>query len=123
MKLIFEEKILELCKWLSKTTLYKDILSRENYDNYSKDRNKCTIIIRQAKRAYEKRILENFKQNPKGFWGYIQDQTRFRKGVHDFKNEHGETVTTNQDKANLLNSVFCQSVFNRTRWTYTATRF
>jgi len=67
-------------------------------------------MIRQAKRTYEKRIVENFKQNPKWYWGYIRDQKRVRKGVHDLKNEPGETVTTNQDKANLLNS-FVASVF------------
>lgn len=77
-----------------------------------------TAVIRYAKRSYERSIVENFKQNPKDFWSYIRDQTKVRKGVHDLKNEDGEVVTTDLDKANLLNAFFCVCVCVGTRRTF-----
>lgn len=46
-----------------------------NYVKYCEIRNECTKVVRRAKRKFEKSIVDNMKNDAKGFWAYVKDQT------------------------------------------------
>ena len=52
------------------------------------------------------------KENPKSFWKFVRSKTKSRPGISDLKNENGEWITNDEDKANELNSFF-SSVFTK----------
>ena len=56
---------------------YIHTLDQTDYRAYCRIRNKCTKITRKAKRKFEKNVASDMKDNPKGFWGYIKQKTRF----------------------------------------------
>ena len=44
------------------------------------------------------------KENPKSFWKFVRSKTKSRPGISELKNENGEWITNDKDKANELNS-------------------
>ena len=82
----------------------------ENYRKYRAARNRCSNVTRNAKRNFEKHIVNDIKTNTKGFWSYVREQTNSRTKMADLKDRHGNLITDNKQKANLLNDFFA-SVF------------
>ena len=52
------------------------------------------------------------KENPKSFWKFVRSKTQSRTGISDLKNDNGEWITNDKDKANELNYFF-SSVFTK----------
>lgn len=109
-------------KWLDKGTLasvrkkhklYRRWLQTkdgQDYLEYCKARNKAKRDCRKAKKRLEKEVAKDSKRNPKKFWSYTKDKTKTKSGVADLKKPDGSKTTTDQEKADLLNSFF-ESVF------------
>ena len=86
--------------------------NRYDYERYCANRNRATKATIKAKIKFEKNIADSVKDNPKSFWGYVSSKTKARSGVSDLKNENGDLVSSDGDKANILNDFFA-SVFTR----------
>ena len=86
--------------------------NREHYLEYCRIRNKVTRSVRYAKRRFERGISLEVKENPKSFWKFVRSKTQSRTGISDLKNENGEWITNDKDKANELNDFF-SSVFTK----------
>ena len=86
--------------------------NRYDYERYCANRNRATKATIKAKKKFEKSIADSVKDNPKSFWGYVRSKTKARSGVSDLKNENGDLVYSDEDKANILNDFFA-SVFIR----------
>ena len=86
---------------------YKRFLrSKTGYDylKYIKDRNQCTKSLKQARKDYERNIAKNSKTNPKQFWKYIQNKIKINAGIGTLRKPDGSIATSDQDKADTLNS-------------------
>ena len=82
----------------------------QNYQLYVKERNLCTKILKQTRRAYEKGVASEGKKNPKKFWRYVQDRMKSKSGIGTLKTKDGSLITNDKDKAETLNEFF-SSVF------------
>lgn len=83
-----------------------------DYQRFINERNDCNRVILNAKIKNERTIANECKRNPKKFWKYVQKQTKGVQGVTVLKRKDGTTATTNEEKANILNSFFA-SVFSK----------
>ena len=86
--------------------------NRIDYLDYCKIRNKVSRSVRYAKRKYERGISLEAKENPKSFWKFVKSKTKTRSGIGDLKNDSGEWISDDHEKANELNSFF-SSVFTK----------
>ena len=84
--------------------------SYRDYEEHCKLRNRASKAVLYSKKKHGKLIAESAKVNPKSFWGYVREQTKTRSGISDLKNEQGEVITDDTEKAQLMNSFFA-SVF------------
>ena len=55
-------------------------------------------------------IASTIGKNLKSFWHYINSRMKTRSGIHSIQCPDGSTATSDQEKAELLNSYFA-SVF------------
>ena len=65
-------------------------------------------MIRQAKKAFIKKLCEDIKVNPKHFWNFKVEPLK-KKGLR-VRKQNGETTKTDVETANEMNKAF-QSVF------------
>ena len=68
--------------------------------------------IRQAKDQLELNLASKVKDNNIYFYKYINSKRRARENLHPLLDAEGNTVTKDQNKAEVLNA-FLASVFNR----------
>ena len=50
----------------------QDWSSRENFENWKKQENKCNKFCRKAKNEYFKNTIENNLSSNKGFWQFVK---------------------------------------------------
>ena len=86
--------------------------NRVDYLHYCQIRNKVSRSVRYAKRKFERGISLEAKENPKSFWKFVNSKMKTRSGIGDLKNENGEWISDDHEKANELNSFF-SSVFTK----------
>lgn len=79
-------------------------------EEYKRIRNATTCMIRQAKKAFVKKLCKDIKVNPKHFWSYVRDRTTLKEKVLRVRNGNGVTTQSDLETANVMNSAF-QSVF------------
>lgn len=104
-----------LAKVKKKREAYKRFIeTREGKDYlaYTKARNQAKGACRKAVKDHESSIAAMAKKNPKKFYAYAKSKLTASEGIADLVNEHGEKVTLDKAKAELLNSFFC-SVFTK----------
>ena len=63
-------------------------------------------------KEYERDIAKSAKKNPKRFYAYAKSKLNTNHGIPDLVNDNKEKVSTDSEKADLLNSFFC-SVFTK----------
>ena len=84
--------------------------TKYNFQLYSEKRNKATRACRNAKINFEKQIADNIKTDTKSFWNYVRSQSKTRTGISDLQTDDGTLLTSDVQKAEILNSFF-SSVF------------
>ena len=87
----------------------KDRIESQEYRDAEK---KVRNLIRNAKRAYERKLAKEAKDNSRPFYAYLKRKTKTKTSVGPLKNSDGQTVTGNKEMADLLNGYF-KSVFSR----------
>ena len=110
-------------QWMDKATLdivkNKHKLFREWHKNgndkndkkdYNKANNRARKECRKANKAYERKIAEESKTNPKMFFKYTNSKLKSKSGIADLTKEDGTKTKDDSEKAELLN-LFFQSVF------------
>ena len=88
---------------------YQISQTNTDYNSYARARNQAKTVVRQAMKLHEKQIATNARDNPKAFWSYINSKSKTSTRIPDLA-KNGSTATTDQDKANVLNTFFT-SVF------------
>ena len=89
---------------------YQETRSYRRYLAYVKERDKAGRKLREAKRAYEKKIAKECKKNPKAFYRYTNFKKKSKSSVIRLRNKEGKLISGNLENAEKLNHFF-QSVF------------
>ena len=79
---------------------------------YHSVRNQVTSAVRNDRIAFERNISKEIKNNNKVFWRYVNSQRKSKTSIPDLKKKDGTTVTTDKEKAEILNEQFT-SVFTQ----------
>ncbi|KAK4806914.1 hypothetical protein QYF61_012635 [Mycteria americana] len=88
--------------------LWKGIqIAIEDYKNLARA---CRDAVRKAKAQLELKLAKDVKYNKKGFFRYVSSKQKHREDRGLLLNRAGKLVTTNADKAEILNTFFA-SVF------------
>ena len=101
MRLIRKKR--RLWKWY-KTT--KDHLAYQEYLTVQKS---VAMVIRAAKRKFERKLAKNFKKNPRQFYAHLNSHTKSRVQVGPLQDKDGAQVSDSQGMCNILNKL--SSVF------------
>ncbi|GAB0182068.1 mitochondrial enolase superfamily member 1 [Grus japonensis] len=75
--------------------------------------------VRKAKALIELNLARDVKDNKKSFYRYVSDKRRMRENVGPLRNETGDLVTQDMEKAEVLNDFFA-SVFTGKCLSHTA---
>ena len=89
---------------------YAETRTYNDYVEYKIARNRANREFKSAKRRFEKRLCNNIKNNPKGFYSYVRSCTSFKATVGPLVDSEGLTVSDNKSMSRILNDYF-QSVF------------
>ena len=84
--------------------------SEEDKAKYREIRNKVTNETRADRKAFERNISKEIKNNNKLFWRYVNATRISKSSIPDLEDKDGTKVTANKEKAELLNKQFA-SVF------------
>ena len=104
--------------WLSKkivqsmrkrNNLYRKARTSGNFSKYKKARNRTTALLRDSRRRYFEKLNP---KKPKEFWRAIKYLKKKQSTIPTLTNMAGETASTGNQKANMLNNFFSQC-FNR----------
>ena len=87
--------------------------SRSNKDlvEYKMSEKKVKKLIKNAKRNHEKKIAKNAKEDPRGFWGYLNSKKNCRTSIGPLKVDK-KLIDQDQGIAETLNDFF-SSVFTK----------
>ena len=89
---------------------FKESKLSYDYNKYIEQRNRVKRDIRDAVKNHEKKIAKESKTNPKSFWKYVNTKLSRSTGVPNLLKPDGNLTTSDNEKANVLNSFF-PSVF------------
>jgi hypothetical protein len=79
-------------------------------ESFRRIRNECKLLIKRRRISYETKILEDAINEPKRFYGYLNSKMTIRDHIPCLRNDIGEDITDDAEKAGLLSNFF-QSVF------------
>ena len=86
----------------------------EDWNSYVRLRNQAKSECRKADRNHQKNIAKEAKKCPKRFYAYTNAKMKTREGIGDLIDNEGVKITSNEEKAEILNNFFC-SVFTKER--------
>ena len=82
-----------------------------NWEEYKNVVRVCMDATRKAKAWLELKLARDVKDNKKGFYKYVNSKRKTRENVGPLLNEAGALVTEDTEKAELLNAIFCFSLY------------
>ena len=77
-----------------------------SYARYVRCKNDLRRLTRTLRRDFERRLITNIKDNPKGFWNYARSRMKTRPGVENLHMEDGKLTVCDEEKAAVLNQFF-----------------
>jgi len=84
---------------------YRKFPSTRNYSTYKELRNAVTALIREDRNRYQRKLIRNFKNCPKRFYGYMRNLQTVKSTVSQLKSNDGSLTTSDIQAADIL----CQS--------------
>ncbi|GAB0206940.1 mitochondrial enolase superfamily member 1 [Grus japonensis] len=115
--------------WMNKELLGKVKQKKEAYrgwkqgqvawEEYRETVQAARDQVRKAKALIEISLARDIKGNKKSFYRYVSDKRRMRENVGPLRNETGDLVTQDMEKAEVLNDFFA-SVFTGKCLSHTA---
>ncbi|GAB0204079.1 mitochondrial enolase superfamily member 1 [Grus japonensis] len=115
--------------WMNKELLGKVKQKKEAYrgwkqgqvawEEYRETVRAARKQVRKAKALIEISLARDVKDNKKSFYRYVSDKRRMRENVGPLRNETGDLVTQDMEKAEVLNDFFA-SVFTGKCLSHTA---
>ncbi|GAB0207806.1 hypothetical protein GRJ2_003246300 [Grus japonensis] len=115
--------------WMNKLLLGKVNHKKEAYrgwkqgqvawEEYRETVRAARAQVRKAKALIEISLARDVKDNKKSFYKYVSDKRRTRENVGPLRNEMGDLVTQDMEKAEVLNDFFA-SVFTSKCLSHTA---
>ena len=76
---------------------------KENWLNYTLERNKATKLADETRISFERKICDDIKENPKTFWQYVKAKNRKQNKLYQIKDPERIVHYDDIGKANLLN--------------------
>ena len=84
--------------------------SHYDYCRFARVRNDLRSLTRSLRSNYEKKLMENVKQNPQLFWKYVRSKVKVKHGISSLVDGSGSVATADLEKVEVLNNYF-SSVF------------
>ena len=84
---------------------YRKFPSTKKYNTYKELRNLVTVLIREDRATYQRKLIRNFKNCPKRFYGYMRNLQTAKSAVSQLKTSTGSLKTSDREAAETL----CQS--------------
>ena len=81
-----------------------------DYVEYTQQNNKTISVIRSAKADFEKKLIKNYKKNPKPFYEYMRSKQITKPTVRQLEQDDGTLTADDSETANNLQDFFI-SVF------------
>ncbi|GAB0178119.1 mitochondrial enolase superfamily member 1 [Grus japonensis] len=109
-----------LGKVIQKKEAYRGWKQRQvAWEEYKETVRAARDQVRKAKALIEISLARDVKDNKKSFYRYVSDKRRTRENVGPLRNETGDLVTQDMEKAEVLNDFFA-SVFTGKCLSHTA---
>ena len=97
-----------------KEKLWRDVRRSKNnlgvyevlVQQYKDLRKQCKILCRSELRAYENKIVDNCKTNPKLFYKYVNDRVKIKENIRAISDENGVLITDPKRIADTFNEWF-----------------
>ena len=89
---------------------YLRVKTKTADNEFCRARNYIRSRTRSKAREIEDEIAREAKRNPKRFWTFVNSKVKARTGISDLVLEDGEVVSSDNRKAEILNTYF-SSVF------------
>ena len=87
-------------------TVYVHSQDDISYARFVRCKNDLRRLTRTLRRDFEKNLIANIKENPKGFWNYARSRMKTRPGVENLRMEDGKLTACDEEKAVVLNQFF-----------------
>ena len=88
--------------------------SKRKLKRYREARNKVTTAIRRAKYAFEHKLAEEVRENPRAFYAYARSRTTLREDLKTVKKCDGTMTSTVRETCEVMNheyeKIFTNSV-------------
>ena len=79
---------------------------------FKKIRNEITSEIRKEKKAFEEKLADKIKIDPKSFYSYVRSKSKTKCKVGPLKDSKGALITDMEEMAEILNKSFA-SMFTK----------
>ena len=85
---------------------------QEYHETYVHQRNIACNLNQKLRKKYERKLMDEYKTNPKQFYAYVRRKQKVKVGISKLKKENGAETTNDKEIVEELNSFFSK-VFTR----------
>ena len=86
--------------------------SQVDYSAYVRQRNATCNLNQSLRKKYERKLMDEYKTNPKQFYAYARRNQKVKVGIAKLKKENGTETSDDKETVEELNSYFTK-VFTR----------
>ena len=91
---------------------YRRTKTEDDQEAYNHQRNIACNLNQKLRKKYEKKLMDEYKENPRQFYAYVRRNQKVKVGISKLKKENGNETLDDKETVEVLNSFF-SSVFTR----------